>query len=59
MIGERLARAKIREVPGEHLEPFLSRKGTLRFTVDRPIPASLVRKIVKARIEENEALGRR
>ena len=53
------ASAKVREVCGEELEPYLSGKGTLRFHADRPIPAALVRKIVKARIEENAASGRR
>jgi uncharacterized protein YdhG (YjbR/CyaY superfamily) len=42
-------------VMGEHgaeLEPYFSGKGTLRFTVDRPIPDDLVRAIVLTRIEE-------
>jgi uncharacterized protein YdhG (YjbR/CyaY superfamily) len=30
-------------------------KGTIRFTPDDPLPAALVRKIVKARLAENEA----
>lgn len=30
-------------------------KGTVRFTVDKPIPAALVRKVVKARVVQNEA----
>jgi uncharacterized protein YdhG (YjbR/CyaY superfamily) len=33
----------------------LSEKGTLRFPLDRALPASLVRKLVKARIAEHEA----
>jgi uncharacterized protein YdhG (YjbR/CyaY superfamily) len=44
---------------GEELEPYFSGKGTLRFTAERPIPAALVKKIVKARLEENAALRRR
>lgn len=32
-----------------------SGKGTIRFTVDKPLPATLVKKLVKARIKENEA----
>jgi uncharacterized protein YdhG (YjbR/CyaY superfamily) len=33
-------------------------KGTIRFKPDRPIPAALVKKIVKARIAENAAMAR-
>jgi uncharacterized protein YdhG (YjbR/CyaY superfamily) len=44
---------------GEELKPYFSGKGTLRFTADKPIPASLVKKLVKTRIEENAALKRR
>ncbi len=32
-------------------------KGTIRFKPDRPLPAALVRKLVKARIEENRNKG--
>ena len=40
---------------GEELKPYFSGKGTLRFTADKPIPTALVKKIVKARLEENAA----
>jgi uncharacterized protein YdhG (YjbR/CyaY superfamily) len=49
----------VMEALGEELKPYFSGKGTLRFTADKPIPAALVKKIVKARIEENAARGRR
>ena len=49
----------VMEALGEELKPYFSGKGTLRFTVDKPIPAALVKKIVKARKEENAARGRR
>jgi uncharacterized protein YdhG (YjbR/CyaY superfamily) len=49
----------VMEAHGEALKPYFSGKGTLRFTADKPIPAALVRKIVKTRIEENAAHRRR
>ena len=39
----------------EELEPFLAGKGTIRFTPDAPLPAALVEKLVRARLEENAA----
>ena len=49
----------VMEAHGEALRPYLSGKGTLRFTADDPIPAALVEKIVKTRIEEIAAPGGR
>ena len=49
----------VMEALGEELKPYFSGKGTLRFTADKPLPTALVKKIVKARIEENAARGRR
>jgi uncharacterized protein YdhG (YjbR/CyaY superfamily) len=43
----------------EELEPYFSGKGTIRFDTDKPLPAALVKKIVKARLEENAARRRR
>jgi uncharacterized protein YdhG (YjbR/CyaY superfamily) len=37
------------------LEDYDTSKGTIRFGADTPLPAALVRKLVKARIVENEA----
>jgi uncharacterized protein YdhG (YjbR/CyaY superfamily) len=40
----------------EELKDYDTSKGTIRFRADNPLPAALVRKLVKARIAEN--LGR-
>jgi uncharacterized protein YdhG (YjbR/CyaY superfamily) len=38
------------------LEPFdASSTGTIRFTADKPLPATLIKKIVRARMAENRA----
>ena len=36
------------------LKDFPTSKGTIRFPVDKPLPAGLLKKIVKARLAENE-----
>ncbi len=41
------------------LRSFVSGKGTIRFTAEKPLPAALVRKIVKARMQEIDAKKRR
>lgn len=38
----------------DELKSYLTSKGTVRFTADKPLPASLVKKIVRARIKENQ-----
>jgi uncharacterized protein YdhG (YjbR/CyaY superfamily) len=48
-----LGRAKARYA--KELKPYLSGVSTARFPIDRPLPAGLIRKIVKERIAENEA----
>lgn len=41
----------------EALKGFVTSKGTIQFTPDKPIPAAVVKKIVKARIAQNLAMA--
>jgi uncharacterized protein YdhG (YjbR/CyaY superfamily) len=52
-----MSRSVIDEHAGE-LEPYISGRGTLRFALDQPLPGALVKKIVKARLRENEDRSR-
>lgn len=42
----------------EELKAYETSKGTIRFSLDKPLPSSLIRKLVKARIKRNEARGK-
>jgi uncharacterized protein YdhG (YjbR/CyaY superfamily) len=42
----------------EELKKYETSKGTIRFPVDKPLPAALVKKIVKMRVAENDARKR-
>lgn len=43
----------------DELKKYETSKGTIRFAVDEPLPAALVKKIVKARVAENTAKTRK
>lgn len=40
----------------DKLVGFKTSKGTIQFTVEKPLPVTLVKAIVKSRMKENEAL---
>ncbi|HWE84116.1 MAG TPA: DUF1801 domain-containing protein [Terracidiphilus sp.] len=40
---------------GDEVAAYRTAKGTLQFAVDKPLPAGLVKKMVKARVRQNEA----
>ncbi|MEX2440507.1 MAG: DUF1801 domain-containing protein [Actinomycetota bacterium] len=41
---------------GDELKPYVAGKGTIRFHADKPLPAALVKKVVKIRLAENAAI---
>jgi uncharacterized protein YdhG (YjbR/CyaY superfamily) len=41
----------------EELAGFKTSKGTIQFTVEKPLPTALVKRIVKARMKENETIA--
>jgi len=47
--------SKLIEEHKDELKAYDTAKGTIRFQADKPLPAALVRKIVKERIAQNEA----
>lgn len=46
--------ASLIETFKDELKDFQTAKGTIRFPVDTPLPASLLKKLVKARVAENK-----
>ena len=51
------ASGAVLEALGEELKPYFTGKGTIRFTADKPLPAALVKRIVKVRVQENATSG--
>jgi uncharacterized protein YdhG (YjbR/CyaY superfamily) len=49
-----LATSSLLEKFKDELSRYQTSKGTIRFPTDRPLPASLVKKIVKARAAQND-----
>jgi uncharacterized protein YdhG (YjbR/CyaY superfamily) len=43
----------------DELKDFETSKGTIRFPMDKPLPAALLKKMVKARIAQNELRKKR
>ena len=39
----------------EEVAPFIAGKGTLKFTIDKPVPLKLITKIVKLKVAENSS----
>jgi uncharacterized protein YdhG (YjbR/CyaY superfamily) len=43
----------------DDLKGYSTSKGTVHFPADKPLPATLIKKLVKARVTQNEAKKRR
>ena len=41
------------------LKPFSTSKGTIQFPTNKPLPTALIKKLVKARVAQNESKKRR
>jgi uncharacterized protein YdhG (YjbR/CyaY superfamily) len=48
--------AAVTKAHQDELKDYVTSKGTIRFQSGKPLPAALVKKLVKKRIEENNAI---
>jgi uncharacterized protein YdhG (YjbR/CyaY superfamily) len=53
------ASGAVMEALGAELKPYFAGKATIRFRAEEPLPAALVKKIVRVRLKENAARRRR
>lgn len=51
--------AAIIEAFKDELKGFSTSKGTVHFPTDKPLPTALIKKLVKARVEQSESKGQR
>jgi uncharacterized protein YdhG (YjbR/CyaY superfamily) len=51
--------AAVIEAFKDELKSFSTSKGTIHFRTDKPLPTALVKKLVKARVAQNESKKRR
>jgi uncharacterized protein YdhG (YjbR/CyaY superfamily) len=51
--------ASVIEVFRNELKGFTTSKGTIHFPTDKPLPAALIKKLVKARVAQDESKKRR
>jgi uncharacterized protein YdhG (YjbR/CyaY superfamily) len=51
-IGIYGASSAVGQVPG--LETYMAEKGTLRFPLSQPLPVSLIRRLIEARVRQND-----
>jgi uncharacterized protein YdhG (YjbR/CyaY superfamily) len=51
--------ASVVETFKKELKGFTTSKGTIQFPTDKPLPTALVKKLVKARVAQNESKKRR
>jgi uncharacterized protein YdhG (YjbR/CyaY superfamily) len=51
--------ASVIEAFKDELKGFSTSKGTIHFSTDKPVPAALIKKLVKARVAKMESKKRR